>query len=51
MKRGKSGFAWVKRDMTSFCNISIVAQPLGPPEYPNPVKSINIASKELHAKK
>ena len=51
MNRGSSGFAWVKSDMTSFYSISIVAQPLGPPEYPKPVKSISSTSKELLAKK
>jgi len=37
--------------MTSFYKTSTVAQPLGPPEYPNPVKSINRTSKFFPAKK
>lgn len=50
-KSGNSGCAWQSSVITSFCIIYTVVQARGPPEYPNPVKSIISTSNWCVAKK
>ena len=43
--RGKSFETYLRRISISICNSFNVYEPLGPPEYPNPLKSIRCTAK------